>query len=63
MIFITDDNGIKIKINDHLALAESLLDVKEGKVKFDREKIRKSVLIKYGKKAFTERIKQVYDSI
>lgn len=59
--FMTPDNGILCDIVDSQAISKAILSIIEGKKAFDPEKVRNSVIHKYGKEAFKMRLKRLYD--
>lgn len=58
--FISNKNGIKIPIQDYKALADSIVKIKNREILFDTNEVRNSVLNKYGNKAFSGRLKNIY---
>lgn len=58
--FINADNGILCNIGDYNELASAVEDVIKGKIKFDPDRVRESVVNKYGKKAFTQKLRELY---
>ncbi len=56
-------NGLKTNKGDYLALADSLIRIKTGEVKFDPVSIRESVRSRYGTLAFKSRLSDIYNSI
>lgn len=59
--FICDDNGILCDIGDDKAICEAISSIIEGKKNFEPKKVRESVIHKYGKDAFIERLKELYE--
>lgn len=59
---INTENGIRVPIGDHIQMAQSIFDVKRKKIVFDKEIIRESIVRKYGRKAFFNRISNIYNS-
>lgn len=59
--FICDDNGILCDIGDTDALSKAVLSIIKGEKKFFPEKIRNTVVNKYGKEIFKMRLKKLYD--
>ena len=59
---INEKNGIKIPIQDYKALAIAILQVKNKEVQFKPEEIRNSVIDKFGKNAFKNKLLQVYNN-
>lgn len=57
------DNGILLKIRDYNGIANAISDIKEGKIKFDSDKIRKIVNEKFGKEVFRNSISDIYKSV
>lgn len=60
--FISPSNGILCDIGDHQNLAEAIIKIKNGTVKFTPETIRQSVITKYGSAAFSARLDGIYQS-
>jgi glycosyltransferase involved in cell wall biosynthesis len=58
---LNDSNSIKVNIRDAEAIAEALIKIKAGDVKFNPEIVRNSVVKKFGKIAFKSRLQNVYD--
>ena len=58
--FISIKNGIKIPIQDYRALADAMVKIKNKEIIFEKEEIRNSVINKYGRAAFSERLKTIY---
>lgn len=61
--FISSNNGIKIQIGDFLSLAENIIKIKIGELKFNRNDVRNSVLNKYGKESFMKRLNLFYEEV
>lgn len=59
--FICDDNGILCDIGDSEALSKAISSIIKKDKEFCSEKIRNSVVNKYGKEAFKMRLKELYD--
>jgi glycosyltransferase involved in cell wall biosynthesis len=59
--FINNDNGILCDIGDDQAISKAIFSIMEGKRVFDPKKVRESVIHKYGKDAFKERLKGLYE--
>lgn len=59
---VTPYNGIMIKIKDFKAIAQALIKIKNGEIKFDRNKIRENVVEKHGSTAFRNRMKNIYEN-
>jgi glycosyltransferase involved in cell wall biosynthesis len=57
---ITPNNGFIVPLQDYKALAEAIIKIKNKQVIFDPEQVRASVVKKYGKEAFKDRIKSLY---
>ena len=60
--FISDKNGIKVPLRDAEAVANSILKIKIGQIKFDKHQIRGSVMEKFGTEAFKKRMISLYHS-
>lgn len=58
---MSDVSGIKVGIGDHIAVANAIKDIYEGKRLFDPAMIRESVLAKFGTLAFRERLVALYE--
>ena len=61
--FADDRNSIRVRVHDAQALAAGILEFMDKKHTFDPEAVRRSVAEKYGRAAFRERIKGIYDSV
>lgn len=59
--FISDDNGILCDIGDTEALSAAISSIIKGEKKFYPEKIRNSVINKYGMETFKKRLKKLYN--
>jgi glycosyltransferase involved in cell wall biosynthesis len=57
---ISEKNGIKIPIQDYKALAKAILQIKNKEVQFKPDEIRNSVIGKFGKDAFKNKLLEVY---
>jgi glycosyltransferase involved in cell wall biosynthesis len=57
---LSDASGIKVAIGDHVAIANAIKDIYDGKKRFDPEAIRASVLSRFGTAAFRERLIALY---
>jgi glycosyltransferase involved in cell wall biosynthesis len=60
---ISPENGIIVKIRDYKSIAEALINIKTGKVIYNSEIIRSTVVSQYGKVAFRKKISKIYDSL
>lgn len=60
--FISDKNGIKVPLWDAEAIANSILKIKNGEIKFDKHEVRESVIKKFGTEAFKKRMISLYHS-
>jgi glycosyltransferase involved in cell wall biosynthesis len=58
---LTEDNGIKVNLRDHKGIADAILIIKNNPGNFSPEKIRQSVLNKFGTRAFTEKMVHIYN--
>jgi glycosyltransferase involved in cell wall biosynthesis len=61
--FISNENGIKIPIQDYEALADAIMKIKNREIVFDKNVVRNSVLNKYGSDAFSKRLKNIYKNV
>ena len=61
--FITEYNGKLVDIKDPIQLAEAIVELSSNLEKYPPEKIRNSIVEKFGKKAFFERIDKIYQSV
>jgi len=52
--YVTDDIGRLFKVSDSESFAESLKDFLEDRISFDNQKIRDTIISRYGKKAFVD---------
>ncbi|HPI30853.1 MAG TPA: glycosyltransferase [Bacteroidales bacterium] len=60
---INDKNGVLIPIKDYKALAKAIMQIKNKEIDFDPEEIRNSVVNKYGKIAFKNRLSSIYNNL
>ncbi len=60
-MFVPGVNGIKCAIGDAEGLANALLKIHNGEVRFDPVRIRESVLHKFGTEAFKAKMKKFYE--
>lgn len=60
---INDSNGIKIPIQDHEALANAIIKIKNSEIQFKPEIIRSSVINKFGPVAFKSKILEIYNNL
>lgn len=60
---ISEKNGIKIPIQDYQALGKAILQIKNKELHFNPFEIRNSVISKFGKNAFKNRLLEVYNNI
>jgi glycosyltransferase involved in cell wall biosynthesis len=60
---ITPDNGVLVAIKDAEAIAKALADIKEGRQVFESEKVRSSVISKYGNEAFRKALYSAYQNL
>ena len=60
---INSQNGIRIDIGNYNEMAKAVENIKNGVMKFDKEKIRNSIVSKYGRKIFFNKISIIYDNI
>ena len=61
--YVDDSIGRIYKIVDSEAFANGLKDYLEGRIVFDSKYIRKSIVGRYGKKAFTQRMAQCFNDV
>lgn len=59
--FVDDKCGRLFNLQDYKSIAYALKDLIEGKISFDSEYIRNKVVANYGKKAFLEKMNNVFD--
>ncbi len=57
---VNQENGIIVPLQDYQAMAEAILKIKNNEIVFDPEKVRNSVVNKYGKEAFKNRLRKIY---
>jgi glycosyltransferase involved in cell wall biosynthesis len=55
-------NGIKVNIRDYAAVAEALIAIKTGRLRFDSHQVRNSVVSKHGKEAFLNQMTSIYEN-
>lgn len=60
---ISEINGIKVSIQDYVSMANAIIQIKENKLRFDAQEIRKSVLDKFGTTAFKNKLMKFYDTV
>ena len=60
---VTSDNGIKVPIGDHQALAEGIAQIKTGSRVFDPENVRRSVLERFETRVFVEKLSKQYQEV
>jgi len=60
---INDKNGVLIPIKDYKALAKAIMQIKNKEICFDPEEIRNSVVNKFGKIAFKNRLNTIYNNL
>lgn len=60
---LTPENGILVNIRDYKAMADALIKIKNHEITFNPERIRQTVVEKYGKKAFKEKIGDMYEEL
>ncbi|NLA41327.1 MAG: glycosyltransferase family 4 protein [Smithella sp.] len=59
---IFDFNGFRVDIYDYKAIANAVIKIKEGTVRYDPTVIRNHVLTKYGRKAFLEKMSEIFEA-
>jgi len=57
---VNQENGFIVPLQDYQAMAEAILKIKNKEIIFDPEKVRESVVKKYGKEAFKNRLRKIY---
>lgn len=57
------ENGVVVKIRDYKAIADAIIKIKKHEIEFDPGTIRQTVVEKYGKTAFKEKIANLYNNI
>lgn len=57
------ENGILVNIRDYKAIADSIIRIKKCEVEFNPEIIRQTVVERYGKVAFKNKISNIYNEI
>ncbi len=57
---VNQENGIIVPLQDYQAMADAILKIKNNEIVFDPQKIRNSVVNKYGKEAFKNRLSKIY---
>lgn len=57
---VNQKNGIIVPLQDYQAMAEAILKIKNKEITFDPQKVRESVVGKYGKEAFKNRLSKIY---
>ena len=60
---ICEKNGVKIPIQDYEALTREIIRIKDREIEFNPVEIRNSVIGKYGKNAFKNKLSEVYKYI
>jgi glycosyltransferase involved in cell wall biosynthesis len=60
---LTPESGILVKIKDYQDIADKLIDIFYGRIKYEPKIIRDHILSICGKKAFSERISHYYDQV
>ncbi len=59
---INEKNGIRIDIGDYYGIAKAVENIKNGNKIFKKEKIRNSIVSKYGQQAFKDKISSIYNT-
>ncbi|MCU0390975.1 MAG: glycosyltransferase [Thermoflexibacter sp.] len=57
---VSQENGMIVPLQDYKAMAEAIIKIKNKQVTFEPEQVRASVVNKYGKEAFKNKIKSLY---
>jgi len=60
---ITAENGFLVPIKSPDAVAEGLLAVQANRNRYNPASIRESIIVKYGRKAFSQRMLALYESV
>jgi glycosyltransferase involved in cell wall biosynthesis len=61
--YANDQNSILIPLKDPEALMNAIIKVKQEYTFFDAQNIRNSILVKYGSKAFHQRMSDIYTKV
>lgn len=61
--FLTERNSMLVNVQDHKAIAEAILKIKNNKIHFDPLQQRKSIVDKYGKKEFKKSLIAIYNDL
>lgn len=61
--FLTKENSVLVDIQDYEAIAKAILKIKNKEIIFNPMQQRKSIVIKYGKIAFKERLSFLYKEL
>ncbi|GAB4464632.1 MAG: glycosyltransferase family 4 protein [Thermoflexibacter sp.] len=57
---VNQENGIIVPLQDYQAMAKAILKIKNKEIVFDPQKVRETVVGKYGKEAFKNRLSKIY---
>lgn len=60
---ICKKNGIKVPIRDYNAVAKAIIQIKNKEISFNPEEVRSSVIGKFGKDAFRNKLMEIYKSV
>ncbi len=60
---VTDETGLLVDVASPEGLANAMSQFMSGQVSFDAETIRRSVVDRFGAKAFLRNISAVYESV
>lgn len=60
--FINENNGLLIPIRAHQKLALAIEKILNNEIQFDSEKMAQEVANQFGKEAFTDKMKSIYDT-
>jgi len=60
---IQENNGLLVPVQDFKAMAEAILKVKNKEIIFEPEIVRNSVIHRFGKQSFKNRIKAIYEQV
>lgn len=60
---ITPQNGIIVPIQDHKTMAAAILKIKNKEIIFEPEEVRNSIIYKFGREGFKNRIKEIYKHV
>ncbi len=61
--FVNEDNGVLVNIGDHEAISEAIIQLMNRKLNFNPDTLREDMISRFGKRAFTEKICGIYNSL